>query len=108
MAREPVEAPTRNPAGADVGERLRVIHLRILMRYHEPSSRLRRRRERIYPREDQAIERAFLINVGCEALDPDHGAEMVATQVAQGLYKRLVYEGFPRKFRDFPGDRPGA
>lgn len=104
MATEYIETPVRDPVGADVGERLRAIHVRISMEYHVENPKLRRRGDRIYPREDIRVHRTYVVNIGCEALDPETGPDLIAITTARRLRRYLVYEGWPRKTRDLTGD----
>lgn len=110
MALEYVETPLVDGPGPDVGERHGGVHMSFSMRYHVPNpAPPRHRGGRTYPREQLLIHRGYTIAAGPEAMDPLRGPAIIARLLAQFVYRRLTFEGWPRRIREHEGDiRPGA
>jgi hypothetical protein len=99
----PVDGP-----GTDVGERLQAIYAEVLLAYHIPSGRMRRRGDRLCPREQQLVHRRLEVNISREALNERDGPIMVAQAIGRTVARQLFYEGWPIQQRELESNRrPG-
>jgi hypothetical protein len=89
-----------DPVGTDVGERLRPVRVNVSLEYRVESGRPRHRGDRTYQREEVKVERSVRLNFSSAVLDPGSGPAAIATGVAQQLYRRLTFEGWPVKQRE--------
>lgn len=98
-----------DPVGPDTAERLRpvVVHVEIEYRPERTSTRMRGGRQVVDDSHNLAT-RKYVLNLSSDALHPSEGPKMIATTLAQQLYKRLVFEGWPDQQRGTQVDvRPG-
>ncbi len=108
----PLDSP-----GPDVNERLGVTYVVITITTHvrnlQPRTRTFRKPdgrvvEKKMPREERQVQRTWLIPVANHVRTPG-GEEALVTEVARAWFKRLRWEGWPKKVRNYEEDvRPGA
>jgi hypothetical protein len=89
-----------------VSERLNPVRIEVRVQYYVPNERVRLRGGKLARREDVLEERFIDLILSVAATDPINGPQMIAREVAQKVYKRLTWEGWPKQVRFREDDRP--